>query len=112
MMATTIRVSTGHPPRPQQRLLHEAAGRFKVLVTHRRFGKTVFCVNELISRARRCDLRDPRFAYLAPFHIQAKDVAWSYLKHYTAAIPDIRVNESELWVELPPRKNQAHGARI
>jgi hypothetical protein len=107
-----VRVSTGHIPRPQQRLLHDAEGRFKVLVTHRRFGKTVFCVNELISRARRCGLRDPRFAYLAPFHIQAKDVAWSYLKHYTAAIPDIRVNESELWVELPPREGQANGARI
>ncbi len=59
-----------------------------MLVTHRRFGKTVFAVNELISGAKRCKLRQPRFAYLAPFHIQAKDVAWSYLKLYTAKIPD------------------------
>ncbi len=109
------RVSTGHVPRPQQRLLHAAPGRFKVLVTHRRFGKTVFAVNELISGAKNCKLREPRFAYLAPFHIQAKDVAWSYLKHYTAKIPDIAVNESELWVELPPRVEHgsaAAGARI
>jgi hypothetical protein len=109
------RVATGHVPRTQQHLLHEAQGRFKVLVTHRRFGKTVFAVNELISGARRCKLRQPRFAYLAPFHIQAKDVAWSYLKLYTAKVPDITVNESELWVELPPRIEQdggAGGARI
>ena len=109
------RVSTGHVPRPQQRLLHAAAGRFKVLVTHRRFGKTVFAVNELISGAKRCKRRQPRFAYLAPFHIQAKDVAWSYLKLYTAKIPNVTVNETELWVELPPRVEHeagAGGARI
>jgi len=109
-MAMQVKVSTGHVPRPQQRLLHAAPGRFKVLVTHRRFGKTVFAVNELISGARRCTLRQPRFAYLAPFHIQAKDVAWSYLKHYTAKIPDVAVNETELWVELPPRLEHGSGS--
>jgi hypothetical protein len=115
MTATKVKVSTGHVPRPQQRVLHAASGRFKVLVTHRRFGKTVFAVNELISGAKRCKLRQPRFAYLAPFHIQAKDVAWSYLKHYTAKIPEVAVNETELWVELPPRVehgDDAGGARI
>jgi hypothetical protein len=109
------KVATGHVPRPQQKLLHAAPGRFKVLVTHRRFGKTVFAVNELISGARRCALPQPHFAYLAPFHVQAKDVAWSYLKHYTAKIPDVTVSESELWVELPPRIEHgadAGGARI
>jgi hypothetical protein len=114
MTATRTRVATGHVPRPQQKLLHAAPGRFKVLVTHRRFGKTVFAVNELISGARRCRLPQPHFAYLAPFHVQAKDVAWSYLKHYTAKIPDVTVSESELWVELPPRieHDGATGARI
>src|SRR5689334_4453464 len=109
------KISTGHEPRPQQRLLHAAPGRFKVLVTHRRFGKTVFAVNELISGAARCKLREPRFAYLAPYHIQAKDVAWSYLKRYTANIPNIAVTETELWVELPPQIEHgaaATGARI
>ena len=99
-----IKVATGHAPRAQQRVLHDAAGRFKVLVAHRRFGKTVFCVNELISKARRCTLPEPRYAYLAPFHIQAKDVAWSYLKRYTAPIPGVKVNEAETWVELPGKR--------
>jgi hypothetical protein len=74
----------------QQLALHRAKARFKVLVAHRRFGKTVFCVNELIHRARRCSLPAPRFAYLAPTQVQAKDVAWSYLKQYTAPIPGVR----------------------
>jgi hypothetical protein len=99
-------------PRPQQRDLHAARARFKVLVAHRRFGKTVFCINELISRARRCRKRDPRFAYVAPFQVQAKDVAWSYLKQYTAAIPGIAVSETELSVDLPPREGGAGRARI
>src|SRR3569623_2107522 len=105
-----IRVATGHLPRPQQRLLHAAPGRCKVLVTHRRFGKTEFAVNELISGARRCKLRQPRFAYLAPFHIQAKDVAWSYLKHFSSLFPYVAVNETVLWVELPPRMYNGSGA--
>src|SRR5215475_11784585 len=106
MTATQNRVATGYISRPQQVALHAAKARFKVLVAHRRFGKTVFCVNELISKARRCRLKAPRFGYLAPFHIQAKDVAWSYLKQYTAGIPGVAVSESELHVELPPRKGE------
>lgn len=112
MMATPTSVATGHLPRPQQVELHRAKARFKVLVAHRRFGKTVFCVNELISRARRCTLPAPRFAYVAPTQVQAKDVAWSYLKRYTAPIPDVQVNETELWVELPPHRGGEQGARI
>jgi phage terminase large subunit len=33
--------------------------------------------------------------------VQAKDVAWNYLKHYTAPIPGCSKNESELKVVLP-----------
>ena len=45
--------------------------------------------------------RDPRVAYIAPQLNQAKDIAWTYLKHYTSNMWPCRVNESELWVELP-----------
>lgn len=48
----------------------------------------------------------PRYAYVAPTYGQAKDVAWSYLRHYTRDVPGLKVMESELWVELPS------GARI
>jgi hypothetical protein len=108
----TLKVATGHVPRPEQHMLHASRARFRVLVAHRRFGKTVFCVNELISRARRCRQRDPRFAYVAPFQVQVKDVAWNYLKRYTAAIPGITVSETDLSVDLPAKSGGTGRARI
>lgn len=88
-------------PRPLQARLHRNLKRFNVLVAHRRFGKTVFCVNELIARAAANRLERPRYAYVAPLFTQAKDVAWEYLKRYTAPIPGASVHESELRVDLP-----------
>jgi hypothetical protein len=88
-------------PRPLQARLHRNLKRFNVLVAHRRFGKTVFCVNELIARAAANRLERPRYAYIAPLFTQAKDVAWEYVKRYTAPIPGVGVNESELRVDLP-----------
>ncbi|MCB9949167.1 MAG: hypothetical protein H6842_15300 [Rhodospirillaceae bacterium] len=102
-------VDTGYRPRPHQAEVHRALKRFNVLVCHRRFGKTVLCVNELIDRALRlaaAGASKPRLAYIAPFYRQAKAVAWDYLKTYTAAIPKRRVYEGELRVDLPG------GARI
>lgn len=58
-------------------------------------------VNDLIDAALRCDKPEPRFAYMAPWFAQAKDVAWNYLKRYTAPIPGTKANESELRVDLP-----------
>ena len=75
--------------------------RFNVLVCHRRFGKTVLAVNELVHRSLACRVPHPRHAYLAPLRKQAKRVAWDYLKRYTAAIPSRTVNEAELRIELP-----------
>lgn len=64
-------------------------------------GKTVACVNDLIDDALRCQLPNPRVAYVAPYFRQAKDVAWNYVKQYTNAIPGRQINESELRVDLP-----------
>lgn len=93
-------------PRPLQARLHRSLKRFNVLVAHRRFGKTVFCVNELIAKAVANPLERPRYAYVAPLFNQAKDVAWEYLKTQVAPIPGVCVNETELRVDLPG------GARI
>jgi len=80
--------------------------RWACLVAHRRAGKTVACVADLIDAALRCQNPDPRFAYVAPFYVQAKDVAWGYLKRFTAPIDGVKFNEAELRVDLP------NGARI
>ena len=100
------RIATGYRPRPLQAGIHRRLKRFSVLVCHRRFGKTVLCVNELIDHAVRSARERPRYAYIAPLYRQAKQVAWDYLKHYTAPIPGREVNETELRVDLP------NGARI
>ena len=80
---------------------HKRTQRFGVVVAHRRAGKTVSSIVDLIDAALRCDKPNPRFAYLAPYYAQAKDVVWSYLKQYTAPIPGVQANESELRVDLP-----------
>ena len=78
--------------------------RFVVLVAHRRFGKTVLAVNHLLKKACLCTRERGSYAYVAPFRNQAKEIAWSYFKHYSASIPGRSVNESGLSILLP---NQA-----
>lgn len=94
-------IETGYAAREQFAPMHARKQRWAIGVCHRRAGKTVACINDLVDGALRCKQREPRFAYVAPYFSQAKDVAWSYLKHYTAPIPDVVPNESELRVDLP-----------
>jgi hypothetical protein len=94
-----------------QKEIHAGLKRWNVLVCHRRFGKTVLCINELIKKAMTCKLERPRYAYLAPLYRQAKSIAWDYLKHYSAPIPGVKINESELRVDYPNgARIQLHGA--
>lgn len=95
------RIDLGYTPRPFQAVLHNKLKRFNVLVCHRRFGKTVFSIMEMIDRALRCDLKNPQFAYIAPTYGQAKRVAWEYLKDFTKGIPGATPNESELRIDIP-----------
>jgi phage terminase large subunit len=78
--------------------------RWASVIAHRRAGKTVACIMDLIRRAIEHKSREPRFAYVAPTYTQAKDVAWSYLKEYTQAIPGMEKSESELSVTFPHNK--------
>lgn len=94
------RISTGYVPRKFQRVLHNSLKRFNVLVCHRRFGKTVFSINEKIDRALRNDLRNPQYAYIAPNYGQAKRVAWDMLKEFTKSIPGTSTNEAELRLDI------------
>lgn len=64
------------------------------------FGKTVREINELIKAALLCDKPNPRYAYVAPYYNQAKNVAWDYLKQYARPVLGKKPMESELTVEL------------
>lgn len=88
-----------YKPRPQFAGFHERDKRWAVIVAHRRAGKTVACVMELLTRALATNKTAGRYAYIAPFYSQAKQTAWDYLKAYSADVAR-NVNESELWVEL------------
>lgn len=97
---TIIRSVIPYRPRPQFRPYHQRAQRWACLVCHRRMGKTVAAINDKVRKAVELTLQDGRYAYVAPQLNQAKDVAWAYLKRYTAPIL-IEKNEAELWVEVP-----------
>lgn len=96
----TIEISTGYKPRPLQAHIHRSLKRFNVLSLHRRFGKTVLSINELIDQGLRCELRNPQYAYIAPTFGAAKRIAWDMLKDYVRGIPVIEINEAELRVDL------------
>lgn len=101
-----VRVETGYQARRAFLPLHERRQRWAVVVAHRRAGKTVACINELIHAALTTKRQSARFAYVAPFYRQAKQVAWDYLKAFSRPVPGLTVNEAELRVDFP------NGSRI
>jgi phage terminase large subunit len=100
-MAEAERIVIPYAPRRHFLPFHGSDKRWRIIVAHRRAGKTVACVNELIRAALTCDKPEPRVAYVAPLFKQSKDVAWSYVKEFTRDIPGRTVNETELRVDLP-----------
>jgi len=100
-----MKITIPYSPRLEQAQIHSLLKRFNVLVCHRRFGKTVLSINELL---RDCLAKDPtefpmpRYAYIAPIYKQAKRVAWDYLKEYTKNIPKKfkKINETNLTIDF------------
>lgn len=97
------RLGCDYIPRKQFEGFHVRSKRWAIIVAHRRAGKTVACVMELLTRALATSKKDARYAYIAPFREQAKTVAWNYLKHYAQNVvrsmaDDFR--ESDLEVRL------------
>jgi hypothetical protein len=84
---------------------HDRKERWAVIVAHRRCGKTVACINDLIVKALLENKQHAQYAYIAPFYSQAKSVAWRYLERFSEPVL-AKANQSELWVEL------INGARI
>jgi hypothetical protein len=84
---------------------HIRKHRWAVIVAHRRCGKTVACINDLIVKALLENKPHAQYAYIAPYYSQAKSVAWRYLERFSEPVMT-KSNQSELWVEL------VNGARI
>jgi len=99
-MARIVEIDSGYEPRPVFVPYHERKQRFSVGVAHRRCGKTVAHIAELIKDAIEIP-NEARCAYVAPTFTQAKDIAWGYLKRFGLVIPGAEANESELRLDLP-----------
>lgn len=95
------KINLGYEARPQFAAFHARKQRWSCIVAHRRAGKTVACVMDLIDAALRCKKPDGRFSYISPTYTQSKDTAWGYLKRFTNDIPGVEQRESDLMVIFP-----------
>jgi hypothetical protein len=105
MTERVLEVELDYCPRQVFEDFHDRQERWSVIVAHRRCGKTVLCINDLIYRALMDDKEDGRYAYVAPYYAQSKTIAWDYLVRFSQPVLR-KANQSELWVEL------MNGARI
>jgi phage terminase large subunit len=103
-MATKRKVANNfvlkYTPREAFKAFHQRTQRWAVLLCHRRTGKTVAAVHELVIRALYTTKHNPQYAYIAPFRSQAKKIAWKYLKDAVDGLA-VEVRESDLMVTLP-----------
>jgi hypothetical protein len=104
-------ITIPYKPREPQKLIHEAMDehRFVVGVAHRRMGKTVAALNQIIKAALENNQQAPRYAYIAPTYSQAKRVAWDYLTHFVRPL-DAVANIAELRVDFLGRRIQLYGS--
>ena len=104
-MEEVLEIELEYAPRSVFEDFHDRQERWAVVVAHRRCGKTVACINDLIYRALTEEKENARYAYIAPYYAQAKSIAWDYLQRFAQPVM-AKSNQSELWVEL------LNGARI
>jgi hypothetical protein len=78
---------------------HDRTKRWACLVAHRRAGKTVAAVNDIIRAAFMYRGPNGLFGYVAPYQNQARRVAFDYFKHYAAPLAQ-DINESQMTLTL------------
>jgi hypothetical protein len=100
------RVVIPYSPRTQFAPYHRRSVRISVIVGHRRAGKTVAYVNDLIRRVVTCPRKEGLCALTAPLNTQAKDAAWACRKEYARPLLAAPPHESE------PRGDVVNGARM
>jgi phage terminase large subunit len=74
--------------------------RWACLVCHRRAGKTVGVLQDIVIKAGSADTPYPRYAYIGPTYTQAKDITWQYLKEFTGFDQTRKISENELSITL------------
>jgi len=105
------KIELEYDPRLPQADIHQAVhkNRFVVVVAHRRMGKTVCAINQLIHSALNCELKNPRYALISPTYSQSKRVAWDMLTEYTRPLQAAN-NIAELRSDFMGRRISLYGA--
>lgn len=95
-----VNIPYNFTPYPYQREILADPARFKIVVLHRRAGKSKTALNELIRRAA---AKPGVYAHVFPYYNQVKKAVWLDPEMLSHHLPDglvIKKNESELWVEI------------
>ena len=87
-----MRATLEYTPYAWQRRLHMSKAKFKVAIVHRRGGKSVAAVMELLIQGLK-SLADPsvknvKMLYVAPTYTMAKNIAWDEIKEQTKCLPE------------------------
>lgn len=93
--AASVRID--YNPRPAQLEVHNSKALYRVIVAHRRFGKTTLAINELI---RSAILVPGRYWYVAPSYRQAKTIALAMVLRYLPPELIAKKNETDLTIQL------------
>tara|TARA_R110002096_G_scaffold17134_5_gene58970 strand:+ start:843 stop:2213 length:1371 start_codon:yes stop_codon:yes gene_type:complete len=98
---TTIDFDLRYQPRTWQETVHRSMKRFNVCALHRRAGKTVLAIAQLLDAALRTKKDAALFAYVAPFLKQARQIAWGELKRRLAPFAaHVVISESDLAIRF------------
>ena len=94
-----MEIEMPYQPRKAFMPFHNRTKRWACIVAHRRAGKTVAAVNDIIRAAITYQGPNGLFGYVAPYMNQARRIAWDYFKYY--AQPVIKdANESQMTLTL------------
>jgi hypothetical protein len=105
-----MNINLNYVPRKWQAICHADRTRFRVIVLHRRGGKSTFASMELIDAALKFDKELGLFAFISPFLSQSKAIAWGMIKFRLKELIQhnaVHINEAELTVTF-----QNNGAKI
>lgn len=94
-------IKLDYVPRRWQAECHADAARFRVIVLHRRGGKSSFATMELINAAMDFKKELGLFAFISPFLSQSKAIAWGMIKFKLKELIElgyVHINEAELTV--------------
>ena len=95
-----MQLSIDYTPRTAFIEFHQRNTRFTAMCCHRRAGKTVACIGDLITRAVYTQKPKAKYAYVGPFRQQAKEIAWEYLKSMSEEVRKGAPRESDLRITL------------